>query len=113
MVALFRNTSSLVLGVDYRDGLLVQALTRSEKVSAAEEVVRAIQQLMTEDDKLLKEKYRTEPPKGDKLIAQRLANELLEHSRVDRQGTAVRWHSEVKMGFGDVITALVSGELGL
>jgi beta-lactamase regulating signal transducer with metallopeptidase domain len=110
MRTLLSNTTSFVGGLDWIDGLTCQAILRSpnEKAAAMNGVI--VKELITRDRTAVGQLDASkETTKERKAVHE----SLLKNCEVRREGVTVILRGSAKASFGDMVNALLSGNLGL
>jgi beta-lactamase regulating signal transducer with metallopeptidase domain len=106
------NATALAFGIGGDDKAVVEVRVLCTTEKGGQKVVRMAENVLTLAQTTLEQETRNKPPKGPAVTAVQWMKGLLQNAHVDRQGTVVRVHSEVKESFSKVMAAVLSGELG-
>lgn len=110
MRTLLSNTTSFVAGLDWIDGLTCQAILRSPDGKAAAMNGVIVKELITRDPTAVGQLDASkETTKERKAVHE----SLLKNCEARREGVTVILRGSAKASFGDMVNALLSGNLGL
>jgi beta-lactamase regulating signal transducer with metallopeptidase domain len=105
-IVLLENATSLVFGVDYADGFVIQAIIRSDTEQGAEKVAESIRALIAQEAGEMEKPQGKSASKKEKTMEDRFLEEIRSHSHVERQGKTTAWRAEVKISLAELLAAI-------